>query len=43
MTVLVVAGIDTDVGKTLVSAIVTEALDGCYWKPVLSLICSNNG
>lgn len=34
MAVFVVAGIDTDVGKTLVSAIVTEALDGCYWKPV---------
>lgn len=31
---IVVAGIDTEVGKTVVSAIVTEALDGCYWKPV---------
>ena len=31
---IVVAGIDTEVGKTVVSAILTEALDGCYWKPV---------
>lgn len=31
---IVVAGISTEVGKTIVSAILTEALDGYYWKPV---------
>lgn len=31
---LIVAGIGTDVGKTVVSAILVEALQGCYWKPV---------
>lgn len=31
---IVVAGINTEVGKTVVSAILTESLDGCYWKPV---------
>ncbi|HLZ87488.1 MAG TPA: dethiobiotin synthase [Puia sp.] len=31
---LFITGIGTGVGKTLVSAIVTEALDGYYWKPV---------
>lgn len=29
-----ITGIGTDVGKTLVSAIVTEALGASYWKPV---------
>lgn len=29
-----ITGIGTGVGKTLVSAIVTEAIDGWYWKPV---------
>lgn len=29
-----ITGIGTDVGKTLVSAIVTEAICGNYWKPV---------
>ena len=29
-----ITGIGTDVGKTLVSAIVTEALQAYYWKPV---------
>jgi dethiobiotin synthetase len=29
-----IAGIGTGIGKTLVSAIVTEALDAMYWKPV---------
>ncbi|WP_340199647.1 dethiobiotin synthase [Ascidiimonas sp. W6] len=29
-----ITGISTDVGKTLVSAIVTEALRADYWKPV---------
>ena len=31
---LVVAGIGTGVGKTFISAIVTEALEADYWKPV---------
>ena len=31
---LMVAGIGTDVGKTIVSAILTTALQGDYWKPV---------
>jgi dethiobiotin synthetase len=29
-----ITGTGTDVGKTVVAAIVTEALDACYWKPV---------
>ncbi len=29
-----VTGIGTDVGKTVFSAVLTSALDGCYWKPV---------
>ena len=29
-----VTGISTDVGKTIVSAIITEALEADYWKPV---------
>ncbi|WP_242083952.1 dethiobiotin synthase [Aestuariivivens sediminis] len=29
-----ITGIGTDVGKTIVSAIVTEALEADYWKPV---------
>lgn len=31
-----VTGIGTDVGKTVVSAILSEALQSCYWKPVQS-------
>lgn len=31
---VVIVGIGTEVGKTLVSAIVTHALDATYWKPV---------
>jgi dethiobiotin synthetase len=31
---LVVAGTDTDVGKTVLAAALAAALDGCYWKPV---------
>jgi dethiobiotin synthetase len=31
-----VTGIGTDIGKTLVSAILTEALEADYWKPVQS-------
>ena len=30
----IIAGINTDVGKTVVAAIFTEALKGYYWKPV---------
>lgn len=30
----VITGIGTDVGKTVVSAIVSQALQGGYWKPV---------
>ena len=29
-----VTGISTDVGKTVVSAIITEALEADYWKPI---------
>ena len=31
-----VTGISTDVGKTVVSAILTEALEADYWKPIQS-------
>jgi dethiobiotin synthetase len=31
---IIVAGIGTDVGKTVVSAILVEMLQGCYWKPI---------
>jgi dethiobiotin synthetase len=31
-----ITGIGTDVGKTIVSAIITEALKADYWKPVQS-------
>ena len=31
---IIVVGINTEVGKTIVSAILTEGLEGCYWKPV---------
>lgn len=31
---IVITGIGTDVGKTVVSAIVSEALSASYWKPV---------
>ena len=34
MTGIVVAGIGTGIGKTLVAAIITEALQADYWKPV---------
>lgn len=33
---LIVAGTDTGIGKTVVSAALTGALDGYYWKPVQS-------
>ncbi|HVZ04817.1 dethiobiotin synthase [Hyphomicrobium sp.] len=31
---VVVAGTDTDIGKTVFAAALTRALDGYYWKPV---------
>jgi dethiobiotin synthetase len=34
MTPIFITGIGTDVGKTVVAAIVTEALQAAYWKPV---------
>lgn len=34
MNPIIVAGINTEVGKTVVSAILAEALGGAYWKPV---------
>jgi len=33
---IIVAGIGTDVGKTVVAAILTEALEADYWKPIQS-------
>ncbi len=36
MTTYFVTGTDTDVGKTIVSALLTQQLDGFYWKPVQS-------
>jgi dethiobiotin synthetase len=33
---LIVTGTDTDVGKTVVAAMLTLALDGLYWKPLQS-------
>jgi dethiobiotin synthetase len=33
---IIVAGTDTGIGKTVLSALVTLALDGEYWKPVQS-------
>lgn len=31
---VVIAGTDTDIGKTIFAAGLTAALDGCYWKPI---------
>jgi dethiobiotin synthetase len=31
---LVVAGIGTEIGKTFISALITEALEADYWKPI---------
>lgn len=31
---IVIAGTDTDVGKTIFAAALTRALDGYYWKPI---------
>lgn len=36
MRTIFVTGIDTDAGKTLVSAIICKALAADYWKPVQS-------
>lgn len=36
MTTYFITGTDTDVGKTIVSALLTQQLDGFYWKPVQS-------
>lgn len=33
-TAIVIAGTDTDIGKTVFAAALTAALNGCYWKPV---------
>ncbi|GAB3564982.1 dethiobiotin synthase [Spirosoma luteolum] len=33
---LIVAGIGTEIGKTVVSAVLTEALQADYWKPIQS-------
>ena len=34
MRAFVVTGTGTDIGKTVFAAALTQALDGCYWKPV---------
>lgn len=34
MNIYFITGISTDVGKTIASAIITEALEADYWKPV---------
>jgi dethiobiotin synthetase len=39
---LVIAGTDTDVGKTVVSALVVQGLGACYWKPVQSGLMDGN-
>ncbi len=41
MSGLVVCGTDTDVGKTIVSSLIVQGLDGIYWKPVQSGIDGN--
>ncbi len=33
---LIVCGTDTNVGKTLISALLVQGLNGCYWKPIQS-------
>ena len=33
---IVVTGTDTGIGKTVFSAALTDALGGCYWKPIQS-------
>ena len=34
MNTIFITGIGTDVGKTVASAVLTEALEADYWKPV---------
>jgi len=34
MTRFVITGTNTDIGKTVFAAGLTQALDGCYWKPI---------
>lgn len=36
-----ITGTDTGVGKTLVAAILTWILKGCYWKPIQSGLCED--
>jgi dethiobiotin synthetase len=36
MNAIAVIGIHTGIGKTVASAVLTECLDACYWKPVQS-------
>lgn len=36
-----ITGTDTNIGKTLVSAVITLALEGYYWKPIESGIAVN--
>ncbi|MEB3199510.1 MAG: dethiobiotin synthase [Synechococcaceae cyanobacterium] len=38
---LVIAGTDTDVGKTVVSALVVQGLQATYWKPVQCGLAAN--
>lgn len=42
MTKIIVSGIGTDVGKTVVSAILTSLFKGDYWKPVESGTMNNS-
>ena len=42
MKTLFITGIGTDVGKTVVSAIITEALNADYWKPIQAGELSNS-
>lgn len=37
-----IAGIGTDVGKTIVSAIIVEALEADYWKPIQATELNNS-
>ena len=41
MAVLIVTGISTDVGKTVVSAILAKALQADYWKPIEAGDCDS--
>jgi dethiobiotin synthetase len=40
---IVIVGIGTGVGKTLVSAVVCKALNAAYWKPIQTGYLSGNG